>query len=699
MPRRKDHSGGQNVDTIERDDEFRDPSDPSELPDPPPPEPGDKLRLVALSFLMLFVEIALIRWTGSNVVYLSYFSNFVLLGSFLGIGVGFLRGRARVSLWPWAPVALALLVFFVFVFPVEIDRTGGELIYFGSFSKTGLPTWVTLPAIFFVVAATLAMLAEGVARTFARFPPLEAYRWDILGSILGIVAFTLLSFLRSPPIGWGIVAAALFVYLYGRRLTWAQGTALVLILLMLGIESLAAFDSWSPYYKVTLEPGNAGTYGIAVNGIPHQAVQSTEIRRQFEPIYFKPYEQAADNPLGNVLVVGAGNGTDVAIALEQGADHVDAVEIDPRLYEIGKDLHPDRPYHDDRVDVHVDDGRAFLERTDTRYDLILFALPDSLTLVSGQSSLRLESYLFTVEAMEEARDHLAPGGVFAMYNFYREQWLVDRLVRTLAEVYDRPPCIETLSGFGGLALLTATLDPSAVRCTTIATVSAEAPEPVHDDYPFLYLRQRAIPSFYFLTIALILLFSLLVIRGMGGPFAKMSNYMDLFFMGAAFLLLETKNVVQFALLFGTTWVVNALVFTGILLSVYAAVELARRVQFDRPVRLYYVLLAALAIAWAVPSSALLNLPLAPRFVSAVLLAFMPIFLANLVFAERFKDVGSSTTAFGANLLGAMVGGILEYSALIVGYRSLLIVTAVLYGLAFVFGRRHLAQGASAGAAA
>src|SRR2546425_4885499 len=85
---------------------------------------GVRVRLVALSFLMLFVELALIRWTGSNVVYLSYFSNFVLLGSFLGIGLGFLRaGRAR-NLFPWTPVALAALVCFVRFFPVEIRRSG-----------------------------------------------------------------------------------------------------------------------------------------------------------------------------------------------------------------------------------------------------------------------------------------------------------------------------------------------------------------------------------------------------------------------------------------------------------------------------------------------------------------------------------------------------------------------------------------------
>jgi hypothetical protein len=118
------------------------------------------------------------------------------------------------------------------------------------------------------------------------------------------------------------------------------------------------------------------------------------------------------------------------------------------------------------------------------------------------------------------------------------------------------------------------------------------------------------------------------------------------------------------------------------------VEVSRRVTF-RPSRLYAALGATLVVAWAVPHERLLSLAFGPRFVVAVLVAFTPIFLANLVFAQRFRDVSASAPAFGANLLGAMVGGILEYSALVVGYRALLILVAVLYGLAFVLGRRYL----------
>ena len=650
-----------------------------------------RFRLVLLSFLMLFIELALIRWTGSNVVYLSYFSNFVLLGSFLGIGVGFLRARARVNLFPYAPVALAMLVAFALLLPVEIDRSGEELIYFGTYQTTGLPPWMTLPIIFLAVAGLLAMIAEGVGREFIKFEPLEAYRLDIAGSLLGILGFTFVSFLWAPPIVWGIISVALFLVLLPRRRP-LQLVALAALLLLLGRESVEPAWSWSPYYKVeavTAADAPDITH-IDVNGVPHQAMTTIEARREEEPIYFLPYERT-ETPLDNVLIIGAGTGTDVAIALEQGAGRIDAVEIDPRLQQLGAERHPERPYDDSRVHVHIDDGRAFLERTDEKYDLILFALPDSLTLVSAQSALRLESYLFTTEAMEEARAHLKPGGAFAMYNYYREQWLIDRLAGTLDAAYGHAPCVDSVGGEGRLAVLTVGLDPEDVNCPSAwtATDVDAAATPATDDYPFLYLQDRAIPSFYLVTLGLILLASVAFTRWASGPLTRMGGYVDLFFMGVAFLLLETKAVVQFALLFGTTWFVNALVFAGVLASVLAAIEVARRVRIRRPELLYVALLIVLAIAWLVPSDALLLLDPMPRFIGAVALWFTPIFIANVVFAHRFSNVAESNVAFGANLLGAMFGGVLEYLALITGYQTLIIVVAVLYGLAFLTGRAHL----------
>ena len=644
-------------------------------------------RLILASFLMLFVELALIRWLGANIIYLSYFSNFVLLGSFLGIGVGFLRARSSVNLFPWAPAALAILVLFVLVFPVQVDHSGNQLLFFGSYGKTGLPLWATLPVIFLAVAAIMAMIGEGVARTFVRFQPLEAYRLDIMGSIGGIAVFSLLSFLGAKPVWWGLIAAAAFIALAWRqRLAYVGVLAALALAAMLGVESVSSGDIWSPYYRITVFPAVSGTRDVRVNGVAQQRIASTSQRQAF---FSLPYQLAPRNPLNNVLVIGAGTGNDVATALEHGARRVDAVEIDPRLQALGAQLHPNHPYQDPRVHVHIQDGRAFLEQTNQRYDLILFALPDSLTLVSGQSSLRLESYLFTIEAIQAARSALSPNGVFAMYNYYRQTWLLDRLANTARIAFGHAPCLDTSQNV--LGMITIGAGASAVECdhTFSPGASGSVQPPATDDRPFVYLKGRSIPNFYIVTLLLILLASALLIRAAGGPMRQMGGYLDLFFMGIAFLLLETKNVVQFALLFGTTWFVNALVFGGIPLAVLAAVEISRRARYHRPALVYLALLASLVAAWMIRPEALLRLSLAPRFVAAVLIAFAPIFLANVVFSQRFRNVGHSNVAFGVNLLGAMVGGVLEYSSLTFGYRMLLIVVAVLYGFAFLLGRRDL----------
>ena len=648
----------------------------------------NSLRLILLSCLMLFVELALIRWTGSNVIFLAYFSNFVLLGSFLGIGIGFLRARSRVNLFPYAPAALAIFSGLVLIFQVRIDRSGADVIYFGGFGLTGLPIWIMLPFIFVAVAAMMSMVAQEVARTFIRFDPLDAYRYDIAGSILGIAAFSILSFTWAPPVAWGIVASILFLALLRPNIRAVQVMGVIALVFVLGRESTVPEWSWSPYYRVehTVPAFDATATEIGVNGIPYQTAVSVAYRRTVDPsVYFIPYQRAGNLALNNVLIIGAGSGTDVAIALAQGARHVDAVEIDPRIYQLGVQRHPDHPYADRRVTVTIDDARAFLERTDGRYDLILFAMPDALTLVSGQSSLRLESYLFTLEAVQQAKAHLRPNGAIAMYNYFREDWLIDRLAGTLQVVFDRPPCVDAVRELGRLAAISLRADGQTVGCPQpwTPTDPAAAATPSTDDHPFLYLRERSIPDFYLLTIALILLASLIGVRFVSGPLRLMRGYLDLFFMGAAFLLLETKSVVQFALLFGTTWFVNALVFAGVLVAVLLAIEVARRVSLGNPALLYAALLLAIGIALLIPPESLLALDVAPRFLAAVVIWCTPIFIANLVFAQRFQNVEASNVAFGANLLGAMVGGVLEYVSLLTGYQALLILVALLYGFAFI----------------
>ncbi len=643
-------------------------------------------RLFTASALMLFVQLALIRWAGANLLHLSYFSNLILLASFLGIGVGFLRASRPGDLGRHAPIGLFALVLFITLFPARIESTTSQLIFFTSVKPTGLPAWVSLPLVFLVIAATMTAFGEIAGRAFAQFPALHAYRWDILGSISGTLAFTLLSFLRAPSFVWPTVVAIAMAALYGRLLPVLSRMALLAVIGMLVVESLTAGVSWSPYYKVlTKSTDNGNGVDIWVNGIPHQVARDVNLRLRLEPIYGKPYERAVNKALGNVLIIGAGSGSDVAIALRKQAKHVDAVEIDPRILQIGQQVHPNHPYADPRVSTYVNDGRAFLSSTDRHYDLILFALPDSLTLVSGASQLRLESYLFTVEAMTAARDHLAPHGVFAMYNFYRQAWLVNRLAGTLQDVYGHAPCLDTEHA---AAALTIGRQPGDVHCAAGGTwnraTAGEVPAPATDDWPFLYLEYHGIPGFYLLIIGLILLSSVLGVRAFGARFSTMTAYRDLFFMGVAFLLLETKSVTTFALLFGTTWLVNAMVFTGVLLAVLLAIETTMRRRSPVPMRTVIGgLFASLALAFAIPNAALLGLPVPLRLLAGTALAFAPVYCANLLFAARFRDAASTTNAFAANLLGAMIGGCLEYMSLLIGYRLLLVIVAMAYVLAVV----------------
>jgi hypothetical protein len=285
-----------------------------------------------------------------------------------------------------------------------------------------------------------------------------------------------------------------------------------------------------------------------------------------------------------------------------------------------------------------------------------------------------------------------------MYNYY-EPFLLDRYAGTLDDVYGHPPCVELGDTLAARRQAVLTAGAGATRnCATPWKVK-KVSEPT-DDYPFPYLPHRTIDPLYWHTLVLMLAASVVLIAVAGGRgTVRMARYLDLAFMGGAFLLLETKNVVQFALLFGTTWFVNSLVFAGVLLSVYAAVEVARHLRLPPAWVLYGLLLAALALAWAVPQDRLLAFSPVPRFFAAVAIAFTPIFLANLVFAQRFRDVATSTVAFAANLLGAIGGGMLEYLALLTGYRFLLIVVALLYAGAFLFNAARRRSATVAGWAA
>ncbi len=660
---------------------------------------GNRARLVLTSGTLLFVELLLIRWIPAEVRYIGFFSNFLLMASFLGIGIGILLGRRRsLNTIALFPILLVIVVWMISTLELNVQVKSQDELFFGlAESRAADVNFLVLPVVFALVTALMASLAIPLGPLLRSMPPLQAYAWDIAGSMLGIAGFTILSAAGTTPVIWFYVAALLTALLLlgsdtARMLRIPAVIAmLVVVVLVYGNESPG--EKWSAYYRINTYTGGNGEMYVNVNGIPHQALHEASAPK--EPFYDQLYKWFPDRTYDDVLIVGAGSGSDVAIALLKGAKHVDAVEIDKAIQQLGIDSHPNHPYQDPRVTRFENDGRAYLRGTDKQYDLVIFALPDSLTLISTTANIRLESFLFTDQSFQSVRDHLKPGGVFVLYNYYREPWLISKIASMLDATFDRPPILRMFQARMAILAAGPQIDalaggpPPGDAADPLPDVGAPTPKAATDDWPFLYLRTPFIAPHYLGGLAFVLLIAVLGILGaarVGGTSVRRFSP-HFFVLGTAFLLLETRSLVSFSLLFGSTWLVNALAFFAILASVLLAILVNARWRIRRAGLLYGLLFVALAVAFALPPESLLINPPWLRYLLAGVVAFAPVFLANLVFTYSFRDTRTADMAFASNLLGAMAGGALEYIALLTGYQALLLVVAALYLLAWLFATR------------
>jgi hypothetical protein len=658
-----------------------------------------RVRLFLTSFAVLFFELICIRWIPAYIRYIGYFSNFILLASFLGIGLGILISRRSWPLPPF-PVLLAVLVAAVALNRIEVRLESTEVLYYGAGEDIARAEhYLVLPVVIVLVVLAFLPLARPLGPLLGALPRLHAYTVDIAGSLAGIVAFFTMSLLSLPPVAWFAVLAVLLLLLATRRSVLLGVLPMIVVFWI--VVDLQRGTEWSPYYKLTVTPAAEGGVIINVNN----SGQQTAAPQQFkEPFYRRVYELFPAERFERTLIFGAGSGSDTAVGLAEGLPRIDAVEIDPKILDLGRRLNPDRPYDDPRVTTHVDDGRAFLRNTDERYDLIIFALPDSLTLTSGFSNLRLESFLLTQEALADARDRLTEDGLLVLYNYYRFDWFIEKLAGMMQNVFGTPPFVSTYGGWGRAAVLMdgprlQELDPALVRPyqelpnrdPSIVDVIGEGfyrpgtPPPATDNWPFLYLREPAFPRVY--AGSLLLLGGLAVAGVLIAMPRRTLRRFDwhMFFLGAAFILLETKSIVTFGLLFGSTWMVNSLVFFAILSSVLLAILVSARLRIRRPWLLYGLLFGTLLLNYAIrPESLLLDVP-ALRYIAASVLAFTPVFIANVVFTRSFRDSEAADIAFASNLLGIMAGGTLEYFALLWGYQSLLLLALALYLVAALLG--------------
>ncbi|MFP4057430.1 MAG: spermidine synthase [Candidatus Brocadiia bacterium] len=716
-----------------------------------------RLRLAGVSFAILYLELACIRWFPSYVHFLAYFSNFVLLACFLGMSSGCLAARSRrhwVSALPLVllgSMVLALGIYALYYLHLTWlslgeAATAQQRLYFGGsttpldFQRVRIPMEAVVAVFFALIALVFVGPGQELGRALDAVPSrVQAYAVNLGASLAGIAAFALSSLACLPPLAWfavGLAPLAPFLH-RGRRLRWVNAAAVAALLVLLGVTSEGVIERavigpdyhvyWSPYYKVHYRKG-----GIHVNDLGHQVISSRHGEEGL--MYALPYllrRDSGGSPAQRVLVVGAGCGNDVSRALGRTEAVIDAVEIDPVIVQLGRRRHPDDPYDDPRVEVHTTDARGFLRRTRRQYDVIVYGCVDSLTLLSAYSSIRLENYLFTEEAFREVRRHLRPGGQFFLYNTLRRHWLSIRIYRALEAAFGRPPLVITWpheeeleldeparvvffaagaiegmrEGFERAGAYRVPLDGgTGPRRNGFADREAEEAEEIRltrvspeapigtatDDWPFLYLRRPVLPRHAWVGLSIALAISVaLLVALVPGHRLRLSPHF--FFLGAGFMLVETRSITRLSLLFGSTWLVNSVTFFAILVMALLANAYVALVR-PRRHRVYYVLLfGALAVAYAVPLDALLSLGMPLRLATSALLTFVPIFFAGVIFATSFAASREPDAAFGANVAGAMLGGALEYLSLVVGFQALLLIAIAIYGVSWAgLGRARAA---------
>jgi len=671
--------------------------------------------LFLASFAALFFELTIIRFISTEIRIFAYLKNVALIASFFGIGLGMILDSPPKWMKKFFPlVAGALLLLITFSGALRLTHLPIPTFDYRMFvDQPNAPTghwyipWViamfliyliVVPAIMYLIVGFFVVLGGLVGEHLKQFPSLKGYGINLAGSLAGILAFTALSFLGSPPVIWVALGfLALLPFFLSQRWTIA---AFVVIVGAMAIPQQHAY--WSPYYRITLEPvpppsgwTSPAAYLLDVNHEYHQKILNlspeftsrfpdVEPNRNGRPIYELPYE-IVPHPT-RVLVVGAGTGNDVAAALRHGAAHVDAVEIDPLILELGRQYHPEHPYDSSNVTVHVDDARAFFKKTHDKYDLIVFAHLDSHTLLSGLSSIRLDNYVYTLESFREARSILNENGTLVLSFGGGRTFLSERIFATLARAFDANPRAY-LTGYDGTGVTF--VEGKGIKFNQVhdfPEISRELqlsqPNTIlaTDRWPFLYLQSRTIPFAIWSIVALFLYFAASVLKKMVPRKVLASRQgIHMFFLGAGFMLLETKGVTELSLLFGSTWTVNAVVIATFLTmgllanSVIMVQPISRRTAY---IALFFVLAASVFL----PYSLFEGLPGVWRVMASATLAGLPVFFSGLIFSRSFRDVKKPSQALGINLLGAVVGGVLENLVMVGGTMILGVLALVLYGL-------------------
>ena len=664
------------------------------------------ISLLLISFLSLFLELVFIRWLPANVLSLAYFSNIVLISSFLGLGIGILASPYKKDLFRFFPYALVLVLWILSSFrqyEVIVPPAESEWIwsYYGAnmidAGRKGFGIFTALTIVYLLNTALFVMIGQKIGRLMNYFKSNRAYMINLAGSLFGVMAFGLLSFsegIFNSPLFWFTLCSALALWFYRKEREQFVYASIAAVAVFTVLWTGSAKDTvWSPYYSIQKKTADGGSLMVYVNRFFHQkAVNFSEDAAALEK-YSLPYR--IKNPK-SVLILGAGTGNDAAVALLNGAQEIDAVEIDSVILRLGKD-HPNKPFYSPHVRTIVDDARSYIKKTEKKYDMVILGTLDSHALLSGMSTVRLDNYVYTLESMKDVNGLLNDDGVAVLMFSAPNTRLADKLLQLAFRSFDHPVAaffpdnylfnLMIIGGSGASGIieegkgLNIELHP--------VTVNAAIKDIPTDDWPYLYLARKTIPSHYLKAIGLLLLLSFIAVAAVSRLKTGIGKSGITFFaLGSAFLLLETKSVTTLSLLFGSTWLVNVFVFSGILVVALAAnyVLLKREI---RSVQLLYLLLGiCLAVTYFIHPQSFLESGFWVRSVLSALIVALPLFFSSLIFAFHIKTKSQLGPVFGINLLGAVFGGFLEYSSMIAGLNNLYIIAGALYLVAYLSFKLH-----------
>jgi spermidine synthase len=565
---------------------------------------------------------------------------------------------------------------------------------------------------FIVGTITFIPLGQLLAERLNTFQKISSnlwgYSWNLLGSLLGVIVFSFISFLGLFPFVWFSVflAAGLWFFLPRKYLRIICLCSVVVILVLVTQAEHANY--YGPYYAISTEQDpDKRELTVMTNGSLHQhalPLQNSDnitsgTGNEIQMGYHFPYQQLKKIPK-NVLVLGAGTGNDVAVLLDEGAEHIDAVEIDPVIVSLGK-KHPNQPYDSEKVRIINADARNYLNETREIYDLIVFGTLDSMTKLSALSNVRLDNFVYTRECIEAAYSHLAPDGGMVLYFMAATRYIDDRLFAMLAATFKELPVVRTQYSYLFNRIYMAGSAFTHIRPYTheqrVAYFEHKLPtiELPSDDWPYLYLQSRTISRFYLSLIAVFIgvavAFTFLASRDLRRSLATIQTIdMEMFFFGLAFLLIETKYVITMNLIWGATWLTSAIVFGAVLVVLL----LSTIVMQLKPLKWWIAsigLLVSLVVTYRVPTHYLLINNFLFKLGLSVCFIGTPIFFASACFALRFKSRKAVDVALGWNLLGAVTGGLLEFLSMVIGLKSLTLLAIIAYLLTFLIRQRYQSE--------